>query len=211
MNKQVLEEIVLIEWEMFRAVSNDGGTAPCQQDQKTFSIMRVSQLLPWTDPMRTFYLKDLREARRDGRNLMAEKYARMMQDTFPEEYRRLEGQLPPLKAEAVLLADRITDLMVHWARETQRRFPNLVSAGRPMESSGGSSWDTSLKTYLRSELLTYGIQTLGESWDHFSRCQRDGINGYEAVLENTVRMYGFASLAQAEANRSGSSAGLQPF
>jgi hypothetical protein len=196
----VLEEIVLMEWEMFRTVTNVGGAAPCQKNQKTFFIMRLSQLMTWTDKMMACYLEDLREALKDGRNLMAEKYGRMMQDTFPEEYRNIEGQLPSLNPEALSLADRIADLMVEWTGKTQQLYPKLVRAGRPIENSESASRNTSLKTYLRSELLTYGIQTLTVSWEHFSWCLQNGINGYEAVLLNMVRMYGYNSLEHAEAH-----------
>ena len=38
-----------IEWEMFHAVQGIDGPASCQQDRKTFEIMRSSQLLGWNE------------------------------------------------------------------------------------------------------------------------------------------------------------------
>ena len=207
MKDQLLREIVLMEWEMFQNVSNVGGKAPCQQNQKTFSVMRVSQAMSWTKPMLESYLEDLRLAEKQGRNLLAEKYARMMEDTFPEEYKNLESQLPPLSDEVISLAERITALMVHWAKEAREKYPRVVGAGRPIVKGEVSRRDTSLETYNRGELLTYSIRTLTFCWDYFSQCFIEGTNAYEAILENTVRLYGYESLAQAEADRSLESAG----
>ena len=39
----MINEIIAIEWEMFQHVSGLNGRAPCQDDVKTFYIMRYSQ------------------------------------------------------------------------------------------------------------------------------------------------------------------------
>ena len=44
-----MQRIFLIEWEMFKNVQNFGGTAQCQQNKKTFLIMRMSQMAAWTE------------------------------------------------------------------------------------------------------------------------------------------------------------------
>lgn len=64
-----------------------GGPASCQMRPDTFKIMRKSQAATWSDELLASYLEDLKTATREGRNIMTEKYARMMESTFPEEYR----------------------------------------------------------------------------------------------------------------------------
>ncbi len=129
---------------------------------------------------------------------MTEKYARMMKYTFPDEYKQLVHRLPPVCYEAELLADRITALMVEWVKELKEKYPSVVGAGRPIESSGDSIHNTSIETYSRGELLTYGINTLKLCWKYFSGCEAQGINHYEGVLKNMVILYGYESIEQAE-------------
>ena len=41
--------------------------------------------MTWTDPLLDSYLADLVEAERVGRNLVTEKYGRMMESTAPQD------------------------------------------------------------------------------------------------------------------------------
>jgi hypothetical protein len=87
MNKdELIDAIVQIEWPMFAGVNNEGGKAACQMDLATFRIMRISQYSAWGEELLESCLADLRAAQNQGRNLMTEKYARMMKTTFPDEY-----------------------------------------------------------------------------------------------------------------------------
>ena len=77
----MIETIIEIEWEMFQHTENMGGRASCQDDFETFYIMRGSQYANWTDEMRECWLSFLKQSQAEGRNLVAEKYGRMMQFT----------------------------------------------------------------------------------------------------------------------------------
>ncbi len=44
-----IEKIINIEWDMFQNVHNIGGRASCQDDRRTFYIMRGSQFFCWND------------------------------------------------------------------------------------------------------------------------------------------------------------------
>ena len=94
MTKSV-EKIVSAEWALFAKVRNIGGQAPCQQDERTFFLMRSSQLAAWSPAMRDSYYGDLMAASRAGRSLLGEKYAHMMERTHPAEYEALKDTLPP--------------------------------------------------------------------------------------------------------------------
>ena len=91
-HKTLVDAVVTAEWEMFSNVQNVGGKASCQMDPKTFRIMRSSQMDNWDDELLGSYLEDLLNARLEGRNLVTEKYARMMESTVRSRPRRLLRQ-----------------------------------------------------------------------------------------------------------------------
>ena len=126
MNKdELIDAIVQIEWPMFAGVNNEGGKAACQMDLATFRIMRISQYSAWGEELLESCLADLRAAQNQGRNLMTEKYARMMKTTFPDEYPAIEKSLPPLDPAA---ARQIEDIVENGAGS------KISPPGRPQPS-----------------------------------------------------------------------------
>ena len=127
MNKdELIDAIVQIEWPMFAGVNNEGGKAACQMDLATFRIMRISQYSAWGEELLESCLADLRAAQNQGRNLMTEKYARMMKTTFPDEYPAIEKSLPPLDPAA---ARQIEDI-VAWIKNIPTWETAAVRSGR---------------------------------------------------------------------------------
>ncbi len=197
--EDLVNRIVEIEWEMFQNVPNIGGRASCQEDAKTFRIMRSSQGLSWSEAALESYLADLHEAEREGRNLLTEKYARMMKSTAPMEYARMEHLLPGLSPEVLHLIDEIMEIVLEWEEELSRRYPYLVKRGRPIRSAQDKGLVTSLETYMRGELATYSERTLRLLLETFAKQRADNVNGSETVLHHMVRQYGYGSAE--EANR----------
>lgn len=194
-----VQEILDLEWEMFQGVRGLDGPAPCQQDRRTFEIMRRSQLLSWDQATADSYLEDLQRARAAGRNLMTEKYARMMQSTSPCECRGQGAVLPQLDAPTARLVGRLSDLSVRWMQEAAAEYPHLAARGRPIHSYEDGTFVTSFETYNRGELATYSFRTLQLLEAHYQAMVNRGVNPAEVVLEHTMAQYGFASLEEAEA------------
>ena len=197
--QRVLKEILSIEWDMFQAVQGIDGPASCQQDRKTFDIMRSSQLLGWNDEVAQSYLEDLTRARAGGRNLMTEKYARMMEYTSPCEFRRISGGVPELDQDAPALIQRLTERSVRWMEELAVRYPHVLSRGRPIRSDGDNRFTPSFETYTRGELATYSVKTLQLLEDYYLEMAAEGNNPAEIILRHTAESSGFASLERAEA------------
>ena len=83
MNQDLIAQIVAQEWAMFDEVQNNGGRAECQNNPREFEIMRSSQLKTWSEDVLKSYLHDLTSAAYSKRNLLTEKYAYMMESTYP--------------------------------------------------------------------------------------------------------------------------------
>jgi hypothetical protein len=195
---EVIDEILRLEWDAFQDVRNEGGRASCQDDYKTFTIMRVAQFLMWSEDMLESYRNDLFEAKRSGRNLMEEKYARMMESTAPSQYKAFADKLPPVSYEKKLLIDETVAIMLRWQGEYMRAYPKMASRSRPLRTSEDEPDDTSFETYLRGELATYSEATLRLFAEHNRRLLAHGVNAAIQSMEYTASMYGYQSLAEAE-------------
>ncbi len=191
------KEIAVREWNMFQQVQNAGGRASCQENPHTFAIMRISQAMSWSQEARESYINDLKQAEQDGRNLLTEKYARMMKSTFPQEYARIEASLPPLSDEAKEMVEELTALLVNWAEESKKKYPYISGSGRPIHTVD-DVYGTSIETYSRGELSTYSLNTLRLLKKHYLEQKEAGVNIHMKVEENTAHFYGYKSLEDAE-------------
>ncbi len=195
--EQLISGILERELKMFQAVPSAGGRAPCQDDVRTFRIMRSSQMASWSDAALESYLDDLGQAEQAGRNLLTEKYGRMMKHTWPDEYARIERLLPSVDPRATELAEEIVGVILGWERQLLEKYPNIVRRGRPISSAQDSPGVTSLETYLRGELATYSVRTLELCLAHVRRQESEKVNGSAIILAQTMKQYGFASLEEA--------------
>lgn len=193
----MINEIIELEWELFQQVPNQGGAASCQQDRKTFTIMRSCQAASWSDKALRSYLQDLKQARKEGRNLLTEKYARMMKSTSPEEHAAMAHLLPSLHPDAQLLIDAIVESVMAWELSLAEQYPFIFKRGRPLFSHSDTKTVTSVETYLRGELATLSIRTLRLYHANMLDQQSRGINGSAITLTQMMAAYGFESLEKA--------------
>lgn len=198
-----VKTIIATEWTMFDKAQNIGGRADCQNDPKTFVIMRASQLMAWSEEMQESYRKDLEQAVKEGRNPVAEKYGYMMERTSPDEYAAIQDQLPPRSAEKEKLVERICAAHVSWLEAVTEKYPRLAGQGRSIRRDEDSPVNTSFETYLWGELLTYSDETIRLYAQHVEQLLKEGKNMNAMILENTVEQYGYSSLDAAEARLSG--------
>jgi len=194
----LIEKIVSIEWVMFQNVNNiEGGTASCQKDKKTFEIMRIVQFISWQEDTLESYLNDLEDAQKTERNLLTEKYARMMESNSPSEYAQIKHLLPPLDPEVPPLIEKIIEISRNWEEEVIKEYPFVTRRGRPVDSSDDNELVTSIITYLRGELATYSKKTLSLYYDNLLALKSRNINGAKLILEETVKKYGYETLEKA--------------
>ena len=199
MGQELVRKIVEAEWEMFSAVnSGSGQRASCQEDPTTFTIMRSSQAAAWPEELQESYYRDLLAAKETGRNLLTEKYARMMESTDPPAFERLRSRLPAVEEETLEQIEEIVRVHLKWKVETFRRYPRLTAHGRSFYTRDDTRYNTSFETYLRGELRTYSPETIRLYRDMVDRMEAAGENLEQQYLLETVRQYGYDSLEQAE-------------
>ncbi|MDR2295258.1 MAG: DUF4125 family protein [Clostridiales Family XIII bacterium] len=197
--KDPTDRIVAIEWEMFDKVENASGRAACQDDRETFDIMRRSQFEAWSEELRLCYLADLEEALAQGRNLLTEKYAYIMEYTVPHEFQAIRDRLPHVSDEKRALVRRIADLNLAAYDEIANTYPLLAARGRPQYRAQQTEDHPSVEAYMLGELSTLSPRTLRAYLDYLLRLRASNRNIACMILENSVRRYGFSSLDAAEA------------
>lgn len=189
--------IAKAEFEAFDKVQNEGGRASCQNNWPTFKVMRMSQYMTWTEDMLLQYLYEFKTNFANGRNMIEEKYARMMESTAPLEYAGFADQLPSITEEKRAIMEQVIGLQVKWMEEFAAEYPNLADDARKIHTSEDLPYDTSYETYLRGELGTYSDRMLEMYGRYIVAHAQEGRNVAREIMENTVRFYGYQDLETA--------------
>ena len=197
--QKLAEEITKLEWDQFQLTENEDGRANCQGNWPTFRIMRMSQFLAWPLDLQESYKQDLERANSDGRNLITEKYARMMESTAPEIFERtIKPYIKPILEPRKSAQEQIISVQVEWASDFRNRYPHLGLAMRVLKTSEDTAENTSFETYLRGELSTYSDVTFAKYQRFVNNLRAENLNLTQMIIANTVRMYGYDSLEAAE-------------
>lgn len=198
-NKEIIEEIIAIEWHFFDAVHNIGGRASCQDDWKTFHIMRSSQFSAWSRATLKSRLDDLKRAHADGRNPLTEKYGYMMCISDPAANVELARRLPAVSDEKRALCRKIVDRLLPQNERFARNYPHLARRARPLRTSDERpNTATSIETYQLGELWTCSMMTLELLDKDIENLEKSGVSYAEEVIKNSLIQRGFASLEDAE-------------
>lgn len=194
----LLSSVIRTEWDFFDQVKNEGGRASCQDDWDTFELMRKSQFLTWPQSLLYSYGNDLLHARQSHWNPITEKYARMMESTAPKQYEEIKDSLPPISAKKAQMIGEILPVQVAWMEEFHKNYPHLGMQARLIHTYEDTREETSFETYLKGELGTYSDATLSLYHAFVFRLVGEGRNLTQMTMEHTVRLYGYASLTDAE-------------
>ena len=193
----IIDGILEKEWPMFRTVNGET-RADCQDDRAMFEAMRRAQFSAWSEKAAESYLLDLTAAGQTGRNLVREKYIRMMKSTDPTGYEAFCKELPALTPGQEQL---IGEIWTHLLAQTERlreQFPAVALGGRPLRAAEEAEGWASIETYQCGELATYSEETLRELLAHILTLEEEGKDLARLIQERSVMAMGYRSLEDAE-------------
>ncbi len=196
--EELSEQIARMEFEAFDKVKNFGGRADCQDDWFTFSIMRKSQYYTWDKTMLLQYYYDFSREWLKGHNLIEEKYGRMMESTAPEEYAKISAGFPAINDKKRQIIENIVSMQVGWMEEFALKYPHLAGNARSIHTYEDHLYNTSYETYLRGEISTYSDKMLELYGRYIVNYAKNGGNPARDIMEQSVFMYGYESLDEAE-------------
>jgi hypothetical protein len=187
-NEDIIEKILAKELEMFLSVPSVRKSS-CQDYPESFKLHRKAQFSCWSRETLQSYLNDLEKAKEKGINLMTQKYARM------------DNLINKLNSNPLI--DKIAEYQCAWQRSMIKKYPGIMSGGRPLSSDEDSAFMTSFETYLRGELETYSDATLELlNFDILDKNAK-GISMAEELYTFLVKEMGYDSLDEAEQAQSG--------
>ncbi len=201
--EELTDRIAKMEFAAFDKVHNEGGRASCQNDWPTFYVMRASQYLTFTKTMLMQYAYDFESAYARGRNLIEEKYGRMMESTAPSEYEKIKQYFPEISDDKQAIIDQIVTIQVQWMEEFAAQYPHLAENARSVRSAEDNLYNTSYETYLRGEISTYSDKMLELYGRYLVDYAAKGQNPVYDIMGNSARMYGYDSLDAAESAMAG--------
>ena len=201
--EELIELIVAEEWMQFDKTINEGGRADCQDNWETFSVMRRSQYMTWDEDMLRSFYNDLTTAHRQGRNLITEKYGRMMESTAPDRYAELAPYFVQHNEDRIRIQEEIIGVQVGWMEEFASKYPLLAGNARRIHTSEDTADNTSYETYLRGELGTYSDETLILYGRFIARLAQEGKNLAYETMNNTAQLLGYKDADDAESRMKG--------
>ena len=194
---ELINRIIEAEWSMFDEVNNEGGRAACQDDEWTFYAMRYSQHNAFSVEMLESYEQDIMDAVQEGRNLLTEKYAYMMEYTDPAYFEKnLRKHLPQVSAGKEEIVARAANLSIKFQQDFEKKYPAFAKAGRPLTGTDGT--DVSLHVYTLGELKTYSVRTLELYIRDMRESETNGENIAFRIHRSTALFYGYDSLDEAD-------------
>ena len=194
---ELINRIIEADWSMFDEVNTEGGRAACQDDEWTFYAMRYSQHNAFSVEMLESYEQDIMDAVQEGRNLLTEKYAYMMEYTDPAYFEKnLRKHLPQVSAGKEEIVARAANLSIKFQQDFEKKYPAFAKAGRPLTGTDGT--DVSLHVYTLGELKTYSVRTLELYIRDMRESETNGENIAFRIHRSTALFYGYDSLDEAE-------------
>ena len=152
----------------------------------------------WPEELLASFYTDLKAAEATGRNLITEKYGRMMASTAPERYEEIKQYFPELSEERIKIQEEIIAIQVNWMESFAKQYPKMAGNARVIHTAEDTPNETSYETYLRGEIGTYSDATLLLYGRFIALLAQEGKNLAYETMNNTAQLLGYRDVADAE-------------
>lgn len=180
----LINQIVSIEWDMFKELKNTCGDATCQRNPKYFRLMRESQYFTWSINTLKSYLSDLNIALENGYNTLAIKYGFMEEGVSLDHFLSIKDNLPKLSEKQKALIDEVSRVILN----ERISFDEINKYGtmRNVFSVSDDINSASYETYLKGELSSYSENTLYLYSRDIVSIINSGLNPVELIIKYTI-------------------------
>ena len=148
----------------------------------------------WDEALLKSFYRDLTA----GRNLITEKYGRMMESTAPARYEEIKDNFPALDGERIKLQEGIIAVQVGMMESFAEKYPKMAGNARKIHTSEDTEYETSYETYLRGEISTYSDETLLGYGRLLAEYAKEGKNIAYEIMNNTAKLLGYRDVEDAE-------------
>lgn len=195
---QLISETLFLELEMLHCTKNCTLELASVYDEEVFQTIRGNQLKSWNYPMLESYRRDIGNALAERRNLYCERYAHLLVQLDPGKYQNLQDGLPKIVIEKRWLVD--------WNCQARRSWWEALGCMRVevqmlMWSLYKNADKMDQEVCLRSELMTYSVETLRLYAAYVEKLQKEGKNIDQIILAQILNGYGYSSLDDAVQKR----------
>lgn len=194
----IIEEIIALEWDLIKRAELGREQTLDRCGREFFASNRKSRLTAWSETLRESYYQDLYAAQKAGRNPMDERYCYMLEQTDPEAFMRIKGQLPERSMEQLYLMDWISEHLVEWQEGLAQKYPHLVGRQDLIRRNPENGHEKTFEAHIRCELATFSEQTLRTYAAYIELLQKNGKNLNQMIFENVIEPYGCQTLEEAE-------------
>ena len=188
---EIMQRIIDLETEMFMSVNAEeavpANTIPAFKEMRrmTYSVLSDKTVALW--------LQDLETAKKDGRNIMAEKQAVLSSgtadyDVMTEKYALIGDQIPTLQDN--LQIERIVDIEEKWMNELAFKYPHAVKRERANAEL--------FRKYALCELQTWSPAAVNSYFEDIKKAMEEGRNLAEERYDNLYQNIGKGRLRDVE-------------
>lgn len=182
----MLHELLDTEWLHFDVVNGIAGRAECQDNAIGFFIYRTAQYMSFPRETLACVHDDVLAADAAGRNVIREKYARMMERTDPAEFDRIwRGKLEEISSVKQGVLDSIEQTLRAMLEDAAGTMPASTKHARGTISR--AELVSSIDYYI-CEISSYSLNTLYCLRDGLQKQLADHVNPIADTYVNSLRV-----------------------
>ena len=124
--------------------------------------------------------------------------ARRNRRGFSAEKESHSPSFPAISDAKRQIIENIVSMQVAWMEDFASKYPHLAGNARSIHTYEDHLYNTSYETYLRGEISTYSDKMLELYGRYVVKKKKNGGNIARDIMEQSVWMYGYESLEEAE-------------